>query len=114
MNRQAPKPLSIWMTYLGCTYCNETCIKSVFVFLGIGNTASNDHVNNVTVTVSLLPIIPAPFIAILTVSWLGKWSDLIGRRKPFILALCLLLIASLLLLIGVQNLLAVQGTNAFG
>ena len=53
-------------------------------------------------------------MAILTVSWLGKWSDLLGRRKPFILALCLLLIASLLLLIAVQNLLAVEGTNAFG
>ena len=88
--------------------------STMSIILGIGEKISLIFMLCWKSQAPFVLLLPAPFIAILTVSWLGKWSDLLGRRKPFILALCVLLIVSLILLIGVQNLLALEGTKAIG
>ena len=60
----------------------------------------------------------APLIALLTVPTLGKWSDRcqsrLGKRRPFVLALSFVLIASLVLLMISQALLSVGDHELYG
>ena len=88
--------------------------STMSILFGIGKKTSLIFGVHWKIEAFLVFLLTAPFIAILTVSWLGKWSDLLGRRKPFILALCVILIVSLILLIGVQNLIVLEGTKTIG